>query len=357
VTLEVRAGDGNDSVSVGNAATAATLSGGPGDDRLVGGVAADRIVGGSGADVLAGRSGDDTLSGGAGADRLAGGPGNDVATGGADDDQLGTDGGADALDGGRGFDTLSYGARPAPVSVALDALPNDGEAGEGDNVQSTVERIRGSQLADALSGPTVGPTAGVELQGLAGNDVLTGGAGADDVRGGPGDDQIHGGPGLDVLTGGAGADTIAGDEGDDLVGAADGTHDAIDCGAGVDSASLDGSDTGSEGCERHVPGGTPGGVTQSDVPAFYRFGREKLARRGRGYVVTFVADVPGDRARRIVRIPLLLTFLSARGERVGQALHRDAKVEMRRPATIALGRVQVPRGARNVRVDVDTQIR
>ena len=60
------------------------------------------------------------------------------------------------------------------------------------------------------------------------------------LYGGGGDDLLIGGSADDVLKGGPGADDLQGMEGNDLLRAQDGTSDqAIDCGAGGDSADLD----------------------------------------------------------------------------------------------------------------------
>jgi hypothetical protein len=66
--------------------------------------------------------------------------------------------------------------------------------------------------------------------------------------GGAGADLLEGGAGPDTIIGGAGADTIHAGPGDDQVNADDGTADSVDCGPGVDVASLDSSDS-STGCE------------------------------------------------------------------------------------------------------------
>lgn len=70
----------------------------------------------------------------------------------------------------------------------------------------------------------------------------TGGGGNDRLSGGYGADLLDGGPGADSLTGGAGGDTLHGDDGDDAIDARDGLPDAIDCGAGADSAAADQTD-------------------------------------------------------------------------------------------------------------------
>ena len=55
----------------------------------------------------------------------------------------------------------------------------------------------------------------VNLEGNAGNDILTGGSGADTISGGAGNDTISGGAGNDTITGGAGKDMLTGGAGDD----------------------------------------------------------------------------------------------------------------------------------------------
>lgn len=62
------------------AAPAATLVGGGGNDRLIGGAGDDQLSGGAGNDVLFGGAGDDTMSGGTQADLFVFGDGGDVVT-------------------------------------------------------------------------------------------------------------------------------------------------------------------------------------------------------------------------------------------------------------------------------------
>jgi len=85
------------SLSVANAASAATVIGGAGADTITGSANGDTITGGAGADSLDGAAGNDTLDGGAGADSLIGGTGNDSLTGGE---------GADSIIAGAGNDTI-----------------------------------------------------------------------------------------------------------------------------------------------------------------------------------------------------------------------------------------------------------
>ncbi len=159
-----------------------------------------------GPDVITGGDGNDEIHGGGGADRISGGAGNDLLDGGggdttgrydsiANDASLGIyndtlDGGpgADTLEGGGGgYDQADYSMRTAPITVTLDGVADDGEAGEGDNVEPDVEDVRGGSADDVLIGDS-GPTA---LYGGAGNALIAG-------RGGH-QDAADGGDGNDVL--------------------------------------------------------------------------------------------------------------------------------------------------------------
>jgi hypothetical protein len=84
------------------AASACTIDGTPGADRLAGTARADVICGRGGADKIVGRGGNDRLLGGPGADTLSGGPGRDRLDGGPGDDVLRGGAGADLLSGGTG---------------------------------------------------------------------------------------------------------------------------------------------------------------------------------------------------------------------------------------------------------------
>ena len=187
-----------------SAVTTATLTaqGGPRDDDLRGTPNADSLAGGDGDDSLTGNAGDDTLDGGIGADYFYDGAGNDKATGGAGGDTFHAGPGTDIYDGGDGSDSISYDDRSAPVTVKLDGLANDGEAGENDNVISVED--------------------------------VTGGAGNDTIVGDAAGDRLHGGPGNDTIVGGPAEDRIEGQEGDDVIDSRDGRFDSIDCGPGND---------------------------------------------------------------------------------------------------------------------------
>jgi Ca2+-binding RTX toxin-like protein len=188
---------------VGSAA-ADTITGSDGDETLEGLGGDDRLSGGDGVDTLEGGAGADTLDGGAGADTLRGGTADDVLHGGT---------GADVLTGGDGADTVSYAERATPVIVSLDAIANDGGAGENDAVAADVENATGGDGADTLTGNPA-------------PNVLNGGAGSDAIDGLSGPDEIHAGAG------------------DDVVQARDGEADLVDCGDGAsDNAATEAGDT------------------------------------------------------------------------------------------------------------------
>ena len=287
-TDSLTGGDGND-----------TLAGGSGNDTLYGSLGDDTLDGGTGADSLRGEGGRDIASyaartsgvtvsidnvandgssegddvrsdvervlGGSGADTLTGTSGNEELDGAGGDDVLRATGGADTLIGGSGRDLADYSARTRSVSIALDDSANDGEAGEGDDVRSDVERVHGGSAGDALAGSD----ADNELRGNSGDDTLSGGAGADAFGGNSGDDTIDysdhpggvvvdpdgtaddgyagegdnvgtdldrfvGGDGPDRLTGHSGTNELEGGAGDDVL-RGEGGDDTIDGGADADA--------------------------------------------------------------------------------------------------------------------------
>jgi Ca2+-binding RTX toxin-like protein len=221
-------GPGADTLAGGDGTD--VLDGGPTDegaDRLAGGAGADELRGGPGPDALAGDDGPDHLLAGGGDDRLDGGAGDDALEGEADDDALAGGPGADVLDGGPGADLADYRASTAPVTVTLDGVRDDGEAGE-----------------DTLR----------DLEGALG------GAGADTLVGDGGANRLEGGAGPDLLDGGGGADTLRGGTGRDALRARDGVRDDGGCGPDADLALVDGRDAlraGAERCERADQGTRP----------------------------------------------------------------------------------------------------
>ena len=196
-----------------------------GNDLLDGGAGADQISGGVGVDTVtyAGRTAKVTVrldglandgetgendnlqtenvTGGAGNDLLvgdgfrnilSGGPGNDTLNGLGQDDILGGGPGTDLLDAGTGSDTVTYADHTAPVTVSLDGVANDGQAGEKDDVLNA-EHVIGGNGNDTL----VGNASPNTLRGLLGNDRLFGLDGDDTLIGSEGTDFADGGPGVD----------------------------------------------------------------------------------------------------------------------------------------------------------------
>lgn len=225
---------------------------------------------------------------------ILGGPGNDQLQGGA---------GQDVFEGDEGTDGVSYGPRTAPITTSKDGVANDGEANEGDNIGSDVERITGGLANDSIGG---GPDADI-LDGGPGDDMLSGGPGADQLLGGPGRDavvytgpadvtvrldmglggsaqpgdgdriadveDVDGGDERDTVTGSSADNALGGDRGEDyldgrrgvdrldgggnadVVVARDGARDEpVSCGPGQDLAIVDRADrvarSGPNRCER-----------------------------------------------------------------------------------------------------------
>lgn len=224
-------GDGNDTGEIRDAPLDPRLwlllDGGAGDDQL----SSNRgwVLGGPGSDALTG----ELLAGGAGDDRLAGTNTDTVLDGGP---------GADLLKGMGGSDRTTYADRTAGVRVTIDGRSDDGEQGEGDDVET--EDVIGGAGADVLTGDD-GRNA---LTGLCGDDRLTGGGGADVLEGGAGGDTIDGRAGDDIIYADAGpfadpgplaapcgspptagSDLVACGPGDDLALAGSGDRVAADC--------------------------------------------------------------------------------------------------------------------------------
>jgi Ca2+-binding RTX toxin-like protein len=86
-------------------------------------------------------------------------------------------------------------------------------AGEGDDIDATVENVIGGSAGDTINA-SLSPSAHV-LMGMGGNDTLTGAGLVDYLYGGPGNDTLVGLAGNDFLIGGDGNDTLRGGVGDD----------------------------------------------------------------------------------------------------------------------------------------------
>src|SRR5262249_54789966 len=127
----------------------------------------ENIIGSTAADVLTGSAADNHILGLDDNDLIDGGPG------------------ADVLDGGLGTDAVTYAGRTGNLSVRLDGLADDGQAGEADNLLQ-VETVSGGSGNDVLVGDRF-------------RNVLSGGPGNDTIAGLGQDDVLAGGPGRDIL--------------------------------------------------------------------------------------------------------------------------------------------------------------
>ena len=256
-------GLGDDTLT-STAASATSLDGGDGNDRLQGGIGKDTLTGGGGNDTLFGDAGDDSLVGEAGNDQLSGGLGNDTLTGDTNDTLLetadvnftmtsssllglGTDKlagfGAARLAGGASnnvFKVTSFSGRVTLLGGGGDdslmgggsgATSLDGEAGNNTLTGgSGVATLLGGLGNDSLTGGSKNDL----LDGGDGTDLLNGAGGIDTLFGGADADTLFGGAGNDSLSGGAANDSVDGGDGNDLLLAADG-DDTLNGGKGTDT--------------------------------------------------------------------------------------------------------------------------
>jgi Ca2+-binding RTX toxin-like protein len=238
----IDAGDGNDTLQGGNGSNGADkMNGGSGTDKAVYSDRANAVAvsldnqandgePGEADDVEAdvenvdGGQGGDTIVGDGSANALNGAGGNDSLDGGA---------GADTLTGGDGVDLANFASRTHDLKIKLDGESNDGESGEGDDVDT--ENVTAGAGDD-------------DLEGNAQNNALAGGAGDDDTRGGDGNDSMDGGSGENYEDGGDGADSFAGGTSGDVFRSRDGVADTLTC-SGDDFVVADGNDTVT-GCAR-----------------------------------------------------------------------------------------------------------
>jgi Ca2+-binding RTX toxin-like protein len=186
--IVVNAGAGTDTIILGKTPIPAFVRGGRGNDVISGGFANDSLFG---------EGGDDYLNGSDGKDRLDGG----------------TEG--DELYGGAQLDIVDYSGRTGNLTIGIGTLPDDGEAGEGDNVHTDIEIVFCGSGNDQVSTTS---SKAVQLYGFAGNDTLMGGRGND------------------LLDGGTGRDSLVGRAGNDTFRDADGEKDTMDGGSGTDIA-------------------------------------------------------------------------------------------------------------------------
>ena len=204
-----------------------SIDGGTGNDVLIGGSGVDWLSGANGADMIFGFGGNDEILGGGGNDSILGGDGDDVCSGGAGNDMIDGEDGDDDMLGGGGDDAM-FGGAGNDIMNGFDGRDRM-EGGNGD------DDIRGGKQRDIILGGN-----GIDLvSGQAGNDV---------VRGGNDDDTVLGGAGSDRLFGDAGADVLSGNGGDDFFNGGAG-DDAFFGGAGCDTA-LDKAELGQSSIEK-----------------------------------------------------------------------------------------------------------
>lgn len=212
-----------------------------GNDTVTGGLTDDILAGGGGDDLLNGGLGDDTLSGGSGSDMLYGGVGNDIyIIDGLDSVFEDVSGGIDTIMAGFSYTLGSY-----LENLLLSGYENINATGNGlDNIlgsNSGNNLINGMggfnfvsyELAQLISGVTVdlssttqqytgdGYDTLLNIQGVVGSrysDHLTGNSANNSFEGGGGDDAINGGAGVDtaLYSGSLGASLLG-------VGLTDGT--------------------------------------------------------------------------------------------------------------------------------------
>src|SRR5207249_4843168 len=147
--------------------------------------------------------------------------------------------GSDIMKGGAGVDTADYSKRDANLTLGVGTKADDGEAGEGDNVNNDIDIVRGGGGTDSINGSAsnnilFGGGGNDSLNSFGGNNALFGNAGNDLLDGGSGNDYLDGGDGNDILVGGTGGDQLKGFNGNDTFFAKDGSTDTVDGALGTD---------------------------------------------------------------------------------------------------------------------------
>jgi Ca2+-binding RTX toxin-like protein len=279
ITVQLKGGDDRLDLAQ-NITVPATVSGGPGNDRIYGGGGNDTLNGEAGQDAVFGRGGNDTINtqgsadpnaqAGVEADGVNCGAGTDTAVIDNRDGFLDANGNLTPTTGE--CETVQRPVGPPPPPPIT---PPGGTSGGGGGQQPSINQptinpiqqgqqvpsfvppapsgVRCSLIFPGTAGPDrfLGSSGGDRMVGLAGNDLMDGLAGNDCLYGGDGNDTMRGGDGNDRLSAGAGNDTadgaagsdsvygsagrdyLLGRDGNDLLSAGDG-NDRVSGGAGRD---------------------------------------------------------------------------------------------------------------------------
>ena len=120
---------------------------------------------------------------------------------------------------------------------ATAVVPNGCRHGGRRTIAGTAraDRLIGTRGADVI----VGGAGNDRIRAGGGDDLVCAGSGGDRVAGGPGNDRLLGGPGNDFIAPGPGRDRVFAGAGADLIVSIDSRRDVIDCGPGLDVASVD----------------------------------------------------------------------------------------------------------------------